>query len=119
MRTQNLMLNQILASVGVNVPLYIPDVPAIASLTKISTTSASNETHPPTYEHLHRPLITQNQSKNKLVPYKKYLMSILSMVNSNLQLGRQKLVQVFHFWFGEGALSLYNNFKPLRKTDEN
>ena len=51
--SQNIMLNQILAIVSVNVPLYILYVPYIASLTNIPTTSTSDITHPPTYEHLH------------------------------------------------------------------
>ena len=49
MRSQNLMLNKILANVGVNVPLHIPDVSDIEYLTKISTTSTFDITHPPTY----------------------------------------------------------------------
>ena len=57
MRGQNLMLKQILANVGVNVPLHIPDVPDIAYLKNISTTSTFDITHPPTYEHLHRQLL--------------------------------------------------------------
>ena len=57
MRSQNLMLKQILANVGVNVPLHIPDVPDISSLTNISTNSTFDITHPPTYEHLHRHFI--------------------------------------------------------------
>ena len=86
------MLNKILASIGVDVPLHIPDVPDIPYFIKISTTSAYNQTHPSTYEHLHRTLITQNVSKNKLVPYLKYLMSLIQMKNSNRLLWRQKLV---------------------------
>ena len=57
MRSHNIMLNQFLAAVGVNVPLHIPDVPDVASLINISTTSTSDITHPPTYEHLHRHLL--------------------------------------------------------------
>ena len=57
MRSQNLMLNQILDSIGVNVPPQIPYVPDIASLTEISTTSTSDIAYPPTYEHLHRNLL--------------------------------------------------------------
>ena len=53
------MLKKILSSVGVNSPLHIPDVPDIAYLTNISTASASKKTHPPTYEHLHGPLLTK------------------------------------------------------------
>ena len=37
MHSHNIMLKQILASVGVNAPLHIPDVPGIAYLTHIST----------------------------------------------------------------------------------
>ena len=53
-RSQNLMLKKILATAGVNFPLHITDVPDTASLTKISTNSTSDITHPPTYKHLHR-----------------------------------------------------------------
>ena len=66
MCTQNLILKKILAYIGVNVPIQIPYIPDIQSLTNISTTLAYNETHPPTYEHLCRPSITQNESKKKL-----------------------------------------------------
>ena len=53
------MLNKIIASVGVNVPLHIIDVPDIVSLTKKKKTSTSNVTHTPTYEHLHRHLLPE------------------------------------------------------------
>ena len=66
MRTQNLMLKHMLASIGVTVPLQIPDVPDIPSLTKFSTNSESNETHPPTYDHPHRTLLIQNKSKKHM-----------------------------------------------------
>ena len=52
--SQNIMLNQIISSVDINVPLHIQDVPDILSRTNISTTSTSNITHPPKYERLHR-----------------------------------------------------------------
>ena len=58
-----------LAYTGVNIPLHIPDVPDIPSLTTFSATSASKETNPLTYENFHRPLITQNESRNKTVTY--------------------------------------------------
>ena len=61
------MLKKILASVGVNFHIHTPDVPDIPSLKK-STTSASNKTHPPTYEHRHRPLLTQNEPRKKFIP---------------------------------------------------
>ena len=54
------MLKNMPASIGANVPLKIQDVPDIPSLTNVSTTSASNETRPPTYEHPHRTLLIQN-----------------------------------------------------------
>ena len=82
------MLKQILASIGVNVPLHIPDVPDILARTNISTTSTSNITHPPKYERLHRYLLPEKEVKNKLVPYKKYLMSLITIVTSDFQLGR-------------------------------
>ena len=67
------MLKQILDTVGVNAPLHIPDVPDVASLTNISTTSRPDIAHPPTYEHLHRLLIPKKEGKNKLVKYKTYM----------------------------------------------
>ena len=51
MCNKNLMLNQILASAGVNFTLHITDVTDIVSLTNISTTSASKK-------HLHLHIIT-------------------------------------------------------------
>ena len=53
------MLKQILSSVGGNVHLHIADVPDIAPPTKISTTSSSNTTNPPTYERLHIHLLLE------------------------------------------------------------
>ena len=47
---------------------------------------------------------------NELVRYKKYLMSLISSVMSNRQSGRPKLIQIFHFWFEEDVISLYNEF---------
>ena len=81
MRSHNLMLKQILDTVGVNVPLQIPDVPDIASLTNIYTTSTSDMPHPPTYDHIQRHLLPTNDGKNELVPNKKYLMSLITIVN--------------------------------------
>ena len=52
--SQNLMLKQILATDGVNVPLHIPDVPDISSLANIYTSSTSDMPHLPTFEHLRR-----------------------------------------------------------------
>ena len=68
------MLNKVLSSAGVNIPLHIPDVPDIAYLTNISTTSTYNVTHPPTYDRLHRNLLPEKEGESKLAPYKKYLM---------------------------------------------
>ena len=59
------MLNQILASAGVNVTLHNTDVTYIVSITNISTTSASLKTHTPIYYHLHRPFLPQKEVKNK------------------------------------------------------
>ena len=67
--SQNIVLKQILAYAGFNVHLHIPCVPDIASFTNIYTESTYNVTHPPTYEHLHRPLLSQKEGKNNLVPY--------------------------------------------------
>ena len=117
MRSKNLMLKQILANVGFNVPLRIPDVCYIASLNNIYTTSTYDITHPPTYEHLHRNLLPEKEGNNKLVPYKKYLMSLITVLNSNSQLGRPKLIQIFLFWFEEDVISLCSEFNLERKTD--
>ena len=46
-------------------------------------------------------------------------MSLLKIVNSNHQLGKQKLVQVFSFWFEEDVHYFYNDFKLLWKKDKN
>ena len=62
------MFKQILASVGVNFPLHILDVPDIASLTNIYTTSKSNVTHPPTYDLLHSYLLPEKEGNKKLFP---------------------------------------------------
>ena len=56
-RSQNLMLKELLATACVNVSLHIPDVPDISSVTDISTSSTSDILHPPTFEHLHRHLL--------------------------------------------------------------
>ena len=91
------MLKQILSSFSVNFPLHVPDVPDIEYFTNISTTFTSNITHPPTYEHLHRQLLPEKEGNKKLVPYKKYLMSLITIVNSNCQLVIPKLMQIFIF----------------------
>ena len=95
--SQNLMLKQILATSGVNAPLHIPYVPDISSLTNTSTSSTSDMPHPPTLEHLHRHLLLKKDGKNELVPYKKYLMSMITGVISNCQSRRPKLIQIFLF----------------------
>ena len=115
--SQNIMLKLILATVGVNVPLHIPDVPDIPFLTNISTSSTSDMPYPPTYEHLHRHLIPKKDGNNELVPYKKYLMSLITSVSSNFQLGILKLIQIFLFWFEEDVIYLYNGFKIERISD--
>ena len=116
-RSHNLMLKQIIATVGVNVPLHIPYVPDIPYLKKNSTTSKSDMPHPPTYKHLHRYLLPKKDRKNELVPYKKYLMSLIKNVSSDCQLGRPKLIQIFLFWFEEDFISLYNEFRLERISD--
>ena len=80
-RGQNLMLNQILVTVGVNVPLQITNVPDISYLTNISTTSTSDMPHPPTYDHLNSHLLPKNEVKKKLVPYKKYFIPLIKIEN--------------------------------------
>ena len=44
-------------------------------------------------------------------------MSLITILNSNSQLGRQELVKIFRFWFEDYVISLYNKFKLERKTD--
>ena len=68
-RSQNVMLKQILATDGVNVPINIPYVTNIPLIKNISTTSTSDMPHPPTYEHLHRHFLPKKDGKNELVPY--------------------------------------------------
>ena len=63
-RSQNIMLKQILYTFSVNVTLHIPDIPDIAYLTNISTISTSNMPRPPTYEHLHMHLLPKKDGKN-------------------------------------------------------
>ena len=89
------MLKQILSTAGVNIPLHVPDVPDISSLTNISRTSTFDIIHPPTYEHLYRNLIPEKEGKKKMVPCKKYLMSLITFMNSDSQLGRPKLIQIY------------------------
>ena len=55
--------------------------------------------------------------KNKLVPYKKYLVSLITIVNSNIQIGRPNLIQIFLFCFEEDVISLYNKSKLEWKSD--
>ena len=117
MHSQNLTQNQILASVGDNSPLHIPGVPDIASITNISTSSTYNITHPLTYKPLHRHLIPEKEGNNKLVPYTKDLMSLIKIVNSNLQFGRPKLMQIFIFWYEEDVITLLDESKIEWKTD--
>ena len=59
MYSQNLMLKQILATIGVNVPPHISDVPGFTSFTKNSTTSTYDITNPPTYVQLRRHLLPE------------------------------------------------------------
>ena len=117
------MLKQILATIGVNVPLHIPDITDIASITNISTNSPSDITNPPTYEHLHRNLLPEKGWKEKLVPYKKYLMSFITIVNSNHQLGRPKLIQIFLFGLKNMSflcsLNLFLNNNQILKRKKN
>ena len=95
-----------LASIGVSFTIHIQDVTAIKSLTNISTTSVLNETHPHTYDHLHWPLLTQNESKIKIALYKKYFMALIKMGNAFIIFGRNKLLHVFRFWFEEDVITL-------------
>ena len=64
--SQNLMLNQLLATAGVNVFLRIPDFSDISSVTDISTSSTSNMSYPPTFEHLPRNLLPKKGWKERI-----------------------------------------------------
>ena len=81
MRSHNLTLKHILATVGVNALLHNPYVSDIAYLTNIHLIYTPDIAHPPTYEHLCSNLLTEKEGKKKLVPYKKDLMSIMTIVN--------------------------------------
>ena len=81
MRSHNLMLKNILATVVVNALLYNPYVSDIAYLTNIHLIYTPDIAHPPAYEHLCSNLLTEKEGKKKLVPYKKDLMSIMTTVN--------------------------------------
>ena len=65
-RSQNLMLKQLLATSGVNVSLQIPDVPDISSVTDISTSSTSNMPHPPTSKELPKNLPPKKGRKKRI-----------------------------------------------------
>ena len=97
MRSQNLMLKHILATVGVNALLHNPYVSDIAYLTNIHLTSTFDMTHPIKYEHFFSHLPPKKEVNNELVPYKKDLMSLISSVILNCQSGRPKLIQIFLF----------------------
>ena len=115
-RSQNLMLKQLLATVGVNVSLHIPYVLGISYITDISTSSTSNMPHPPTFEHLPRNLIPKKDGNNALVRYKKDFMSLIHSVMSNKKKGIPKLILIFIFWFEEDLISLYNEYKIEAKS---
>ena len=98
-RSQNIMLKQILNTSGVNVPLHIPDGTDIAYPTNISITSTSDMPHSPTYEHLRRHLLPKKDGNNELGPYKKYFMSLIIILSSDHQSGIPNLTKLFIFWF--------------------
>ena len=115
-RSQNLMVKQLLATAGVNVSLHIPDIPNISSVTDISTSSTSNMPHSRTFEQLPRNLLPKKDGKNELAIYKKDLMSLIRSVMSNKKKGRSKLILIFLFWFEEDLISLYNEYKIEAKS---
>ena len=96
-RSQNLMLKQLLATAGVNVSFHIPYVPDISSVTEISKSSTSNMPHPPKFKHLPRNLLPKKDGNNELVRYKKYLMSLIHSVMSNKKKWIPKLILIFLF----------------------
>ena len=61
--SQNIMLKQLKVTVGVNISLHIPDVPAISSVIDISTSSTSDMPHPLTFEHLPRHLLPKRMER--------------------------------------------------------
>ena len=105
-RSQNLMLKQLLANASVNFSLHITDVPDISSVTDISISSTSNMPHTPTFEHPPRYLLPKKDGKNEFVRYKKYLMSLIYSVISNRRKGRSKLIMIFLFWFEKDLIYL-------------
>ena len=109
--SQNIMLKQLLGTVGVNISLQIPDVPAISFVTDISTSSTSDMPHPLTFENLPRNLLPKKDGKNELVRYMKDFMSLIYSAMSDRKKGRPKLILIFIFWFEEDIISLYNEFK--------
>ena len=44
-------------------------------------------------------------------------MSLITIVNSNQQLGRPKLIKIFLLWFEEYFISLCDEFKLEQKSD--
>ena len=44
-------------------------------------------------------------------------MSFITILNSNFQLGGPNLIQIFHFWFKEDIIPLYDDIELERKTD--
>ena len=50
-----------------------------------------------------------------MVPHKKYLMPLITIVNSNHQLMRLELIQIFLFWFEEYVIYLHNECKLEKK----
>ena len=123
--SQNLMLKQLLATAGVNVFLRIPDVYDISSVTDISTSSTSNMPPPPTFEELPRNLLPKKYRKNKLVIYKKDLMSLIFSLMSNKYKGRHKLILIFFFGLKKILflctmnIGLKQNLFLIRVTNQN
>ena len=115
-RSQNLILKQLLATAGVNVSLHIPDVPDISYVTDFSTSSTSNMPPPPTFEELPRNFLPKKDGKNELVVYKKDFISLIYSVMSNKKKGRPKLILIYLFWFEEDHISLYNEYNIEAKS---
>ena len=95
MRTQNINLKEFLSSMGVSVPLHIPEVPDIPPFTKFSRLSRYKVSAPPTYKHLHNNATIKNESTTNIVSTKKNLVDILKTVNSCYIFVRNKHLHIF------------------------
>ena len=111
------MLNQILDYAGVNVTQRITYVTYIAS-----HTNTFLQYHNLT-KRIHLQIITfiglfyLKGSKYQIGSIQKKIISFTRAVNSNYQLGRHKLLQVFHF-FSSLCTTILNIFRKEKKSNQ-